>query len=191
MKISVRNVVRQLEDSVLIDLLRTDPERGLDAAVRQYGGLCKAVIVRILGEGADAEECLADTFAALWQHAGEYRPEEGSLKLWLCAIARNQAVNLYRKRRRQPFIPEEESSLGELADDGGQLERREDAVLLREALMELSELDRRLVIWRYFYGESVKGAAEKLGITPKYAENRLYKSRQRLKKLLEQRGVTG
>lgn len=61
---------------------------------------------------------------------------------------------------------------------------------MREALSELSELDRKLVVWRYFYGESVKEAAARLGITPKYAENRLYKSRQRLKKLLEQRGVT-
>ena len=184
------NVVRQLEDNVLIGLLQTDPERGLDAAIRQYGGLCKAVIVRILGEGADAEDCLADTFAALWRHAGKYRPDEGGLKPWLCVIARNQAVSLYRKRRRQSFIPEEEAALGELADDTGQLERREDAALLREALAELSELDRKLVVWRYFYGESVKEAAARLGITPKYAENRLYKSRQRLKKLLEQRGVT-
>ena len=148
------------------------------------------MIVRILGEGADAEECLADTFAALWRHAGKYRPDEGGLKPWLCVIARNQAVSLYRKRRRQSFIPEEEAALGELADDTGQLERREDAALLREALAELSELDRKLVVWRYFYGESVKEAAARLGITPKYAENRLYKSRQRLKKLLEQRGVT-
>ena len=106
------NVVRQLEDNVLIGLLQTDPERGLDAAIRQYGGLCKAVIVRILGEGADAEECLADTFAALWRHAGKYRPDEGGLKPWLCVIARNQAVSLYRKRRRQSFIPEEERPLG-------------------------------------------------------------------------------
>ena len=34
------NVVRQLEDNVLIGLLQTDPERGLDAAIRQYGSDC-------------------------------------------------------------------------------------------------------------------------------------------------------
>lgn len=184
-----RKVVRQLEDQILIELLLQDPDRGIEAAIRQYGGLCKGIIVRILGEGGDAEECLADTFAALWRHAQQWKAGEGSLKSYLAAIARNTAISRRRKLRRcPPFIPAEEAALGELTGDSFHeaLERRE---LLRDAMLELDRTDRELLIRRYFYGETVQEAAARLGLTAKYAENRLYKGRQQLKKILLQRGV--
>lgn len=170
-------------------LLQEDPNRGIEAAIRQYGGLCKRVIVRILGEGGDAEECLADTFAALWRHAQNFDPQTGSLKSYLAAIARNTAVSRCRKLlRHPPAVPPEETELGQLAGGSFQeeLERR---MLLREALMELDPTDRELLIRRYFYGETVGEAAAGLRVSAKYAENRLYRGRQRLKKLLSQRGV--
>ena len=85
-----------------------------------------------------------------------------------------------------PDIPAIEPSEGE---ESGNPERRENAVLLREALLELEPSDRELMIRRYFYGESVKEAAGHLGFTAKYAENRLFRSRQKLKKVLLERGV--
>ena len=184
------NVVRQLEDKALKSLLRADPDKGIEQAIRQYGGLAKAVIVRFLGDGADAEECLADTFAGLWRHIGEFDPERGSLKSYLTVMARNCAVSRLRSlRRHPPVIPPEEAELGQRADESGNPEGRENAVLLREALLELEPSDRELMIRRYFYGESVKEAAGHLGFTVKYAENRLFRSRQKLKKVLLERGV--
>lgn len=53
----------------MLTLMQNDPEKGVEQAIRQYGGLCKAVAVRILGayHQQDIEECISDTFVKLWR----------------------------------------------------------------------------------------------------------------------------
>jgi len=91
---------------------RTDEElvraivQGNEAALTELYGrhadtLFRAAVMR-LGDRQLAEEVLQDTYLALWNRAELFDPGQGSLLAWLSTIARNRAVDVYRRLRRRP-----------------------------------------------------------------------------------------
>ena len=180
-----------LGEHELIRLLQTAPEKGVAMAVELYGGLVQAIVGRFLPDRRDREECMADTFAALWRHAGEIGLNKGSLKSYLAAIARHTAIDRCRQSGRRPAgIPIEEALIGDITVGADEtVERQEEARLLNQLLSEMEPIDRNLFIRRYYYGQSVGEAAAALGLGTKAAENRLYRGRQRLRKRLTELGV--
>lgn len=62
-----------MKDRDLTRLLQHDPDAGLQAAMQAYASLVKVVLLRILPrDPQDVEECMADTFVALWRHAADW-----------------------------------------------------------------------------------------------------------------------
>ncbi|MEO1135837.1 MAG: sigma-70 family RNA polymerase sigma factor [Pseudomonadota bacterium] len=58
-----------------------------------------AVIIKILGNTADASEVLQEAYITVWRRAGRFDPERGKAISWLAVIARNAAIDAIRKRR--------------------------------------------------------------------------------------------
>ena len=90
-----------------------DPRTGLEAAWKDYvrrcaasdaGALAKlydesssvvfAIALRMVGNEADAEEVMLDTFTQLWRTAPGYDPGRGSVGAWLVTIARHRQTAL-------------------------------------------------------------------------------------------------
>jgi RNA polymerase sigma-70 factor (ECF subfamily) len=57
-----------------------------------YGRVVFGVIYRMLGSPESAEEVAQNAFHSVWRQAAAYRPERGSVRTWLLAIARNAAI---------------------------------------------------------------------------------------------------
>lgn len=74
------------------------------------------VLVRMLGQRAEAEEALQDVFTRVWTRAGRFDAARGSAGGWLVAVARNAAID--RLRARPPVSTgAEEDEAGLVADD--------------------------------------------------------------------------
>lgn len=58
-------------------------------------GIC----LRILGDRAAAEDALQEAYVKIWQRADRFSAGRASAMAWLCAIARNQAIDVVRSRR--------------------------------------------------------------------------------------------
>ncbi len=73
-------MVRKLDDQQLVALIQNDPEKGVEQAIRQYGGLCKAIAVRILGNchQQNIDDCISDTFVKLWRAAYNIDLQKGT-----------------------------------------------------------------------------------------------------------------
>jgi RNA polymerase sigma factor (sigma-70 family) len=56
------------------------------------------VAVRILKDGALAEEILQEAFVSVWHHAGTYAAAKSQPSTWLAAIVRNRCLDLMRRR---------------------------------------------------------------------------------------------
>ena len=56
------------------------------------------VAVRILRDGALAEEILQEAFVSVWHHAGTYEAAKSQPSTWLAAIVRNRCLDLMRRR---------------------------------------------------------------------------------------------
>lgn len=178
----------RVQDNEWRELLRSNPEKGLKALMKQYGGLVYAVVKRCLPEfgETDIEECAADVFSEFYHELDRYAPEKGSVKAWLCVIARHNAVDY--ARRNSPPLPLDE----EIAAAGASLESDAEESELRRAVLEavkaLGEPDREILLRKYYLGESSKAIAVRLKMSVSNVDTRASRAVDKLRKSLKDWG---
>lgn len=183
----------EVGDQELLELLRLAPERGIEALMEQYGGLVYAVVRgRLRGDGfcaADAEGCAADTFSEFYLSLDRYDLKKGSVRAWLCVIARHNALDLVRKRCREGgVVPLDEELAG--ADDGppleSGLEERERRRAVLEAVKAMDHPDREIILRKYYLGESSREIGARLGLTVANVDTRSRRAVDRLRNKLKE-----
>lgn len=167
------------EDAELLRLLVKNPEEGLSALQKQYGGLILSIAARVLrGNPQNAEEVAADVLAAAWQNAEKLQSEKRSLAPWLTVTTRNRAIDRLRREKRcfeqelndEIFLPgDEDPSEGE--------------ELIGILVDEMTEPDREIFLRRYYRQETNEEIAQALRLTQGAVKMRLSRGRERLKEL--------
>ena len=155
-----------MDERILMEKIAGGDEAALHALLRQYGPLIRYVLRPILTDERDREECYADISLKIWQTAGSFDCEKGTLKAWLTVLSRNAALN--RARRAQTDAPLEE----DVPHTGGSAEE------------ELLRRERGLFYRKYYYCQSTAQMAAELCLTERAVEGRLYRLRQKLRRLL-------
>jgi RNA polymerase sigma-70 factor (ECF subfamily) len=181
-----------ISDKQLIKLLSDDHAEGLKEAINIYSGLLTAVVMRILKNPHEAEECVADTFIVLWKNARALRKID-SIKAYLLCIARNNAVDRYRKIKKQGLLFVDGIEGYEIiADDDVELliVKKEFMEELQRIVMKLPEPGRSIFMRKYFLLETVKEIAADLGLNEVQVKDRLYRIRKQVRKSCEKKGVT-
>ncbi len=175
-----------MDDKTIIDLFFARDEQAIKEANKAHGQKCLTTAMRILGNRADAEECVNDTWLKAWQSIPPEKPR--SLSAYLCRISRNLAINAYHARKNRAF----DVALDELAECLAVDERDADALAgyLNDFLAALPSLDRRLFMGRYWHAYSVGRLAEAYGMTPNAVSLRLMRTREKLRAYLEERGIS-
>ena len=177
---------RPLTDEEIVALYFARNEAAIKHTDRNYGAYCMSVAMNILHNHPDAEECVNDTYLRVWQSIPPQRPT--SLRLFLGKITRRLAIDKYRanKSRNRHF----EVALEEIAEflpapeeDDGTLPS-----LLAEFLATLSAEERNLFILRYYHGHTVARLAKAFGMKPNNLSARLYRTREKLRGYLTERG---
>jgi RNA polymerase sigma factor (sigma-70 family) len=133
-----------------------------------------------------AEDVIAQTFLLAWRDLPKLRQLD-RFDAWLFRIAHNQAMN--EVTRRKPTTPLDDAP--EIADEGRfgrpeqELDRLGDLERLREALAQLPETQREVLVLRYFHEMSSKDIAKQLGKNEQSVWALTYRALQRLKQLIE------
>lgn len=179
-----------MEEQQLLTGLQNRDEQALADCIRQYGAYAAAV-VRAAGPDLppqDVEELAADAFVRLWQAAGRLDLAKGTLKNYLSAICRNAARS--RLRTLRPAEPLEEDLLSGSAQAAQGLERQELERLTREALDALDAQTREIFLRFYYRRQKTAQIAREMGLTPSCVKTRLSRGRDKLRGILQERGVT-
>lgn len=178
-----------MQDTELLEMLRQNPENGLKHLMKQYGGLVYAVVKRNLPSSAciaDIEACAADVFSELYLDLDKYDPSKGSLKAWLCVIARHNALDLTRRNTEHLPLDEE---LGAVSD-GTSLESDLEYQELRRAVLDevksLGEPDREILLRKFYLGESSKDIAKALKISVSVVDTRTSRAVEKLRNSLKE-----
>jgi RNA polymerase sigma-70 factor (ECF subfamily) len=171
----------------LLDRLRAGDGRAFEDLVRLYQHRVFGVAVRMLGNAAEAEEVAQEVFLRVHRAIGDFRGE-AKLSTWLYAIASRLCLNhLSAPARRYGRAGEE--ALGRLPSEGpGQssdLERGEMETALHQAIAELPEERRIVVVLRDLEGLAYEEIARVLGLEPGTVRSRLHRARMDLKAKLE------
>jgi RNA polymerase sigma-70 factor (ECF subfamily) len=87
------------DDRVVADFLARTSD-GLEGAYRAHGAALYSVARHVLGNDEDAQDCVHDALLRIWQRPESYRPERGSLRSYLLACVRNEAISRVRSAAR-------------------------------------------------------------------------------------------
>lgn len=167
-------------------------ERAFETIVTRYERSVFGLAYRMAGNAARAEDLAQEVFLRLWRKLGKFDTSQ-PLRPWLMRLATNACINAL-KRRRVPTVSlhprgDDETSSGlEPAADGptaGQTaETRELVGRLEEAITQLPEDYRVVVTLRHIECLSYGEIAETLGWPLGTVKVRLFRARERLRRLL-------
>lgn len=184
-----------MQDTEIIALYQARDELAIKATAHTYGRYCFQIARNILTLPEDAEECVNDTYHAVWNHIPPDQPRR--FRTYLGVIIRNLSLSRYRANRSQKRYCGMETMLSELSDcipDQQTTEQAFEALALTAAIEEwlrgLPEKDRVLFLRRYWYADSVQTLAKRAGCTENAMALRLLKLRRKLQAHLELKGVT-
>lgn len=187
----------ETEEQDLLIALRAGNDTAFAEVVHRFGGQMLAVARRILRDEEDARDCVQEAFIAAARKIDRF---EGRSKLstWLHRIVVNTSLSQLRSRKRSPEgsiedlmpnfdmmgcrieLPDENYlSLDELID------KTNLNTLVRQAIDQLPETYRIVLLLRDIEEFSVQETADLLELTPGAVKTRLHRARSALKMLLE------
>jgi RNA polymerase sigma factor (sigma-70 family) len=137
---------------------------GLAAAYDRYAPALYAYCRSLLGEPADADDAVQDTFIIAAAKLGGLR-DPGRLRPWLYAVARNEC----RRRLRSRALSAPLDEAGELTNDtvelGAGAERAELRALVEAVLTGLNPRDREIIELNLRHDLTGRDLAEALGVS--------------------------
>ena len=187
--------LRRTEEEI-IALYRARDEEAIRRTADTLGSYCYTVAYNILGNPEDAEECVNDTYLALWNAIPPARP--ASFKHFVTRILRNLALNRYKEQNRDkrgggqvPLALEELSEVvSDTEDIPADYARKELLESVTRFLRRCSSRDRGLFLDRYVRLEPTAVLAERYRVKEAQVLLILSRTRKKLKAQLEKEGYT-
>lgn len=178
-----------MNDEKIIQAIRDGSETAIDHVITKYSKLMWSIVSAVLKNIAseqDMEECVADVFIHLWNHPEKFDPQRGKLKVWLCVVARSQALDKYRELVRHNDIPLEDTFIPDKIGAADRVLAQETRQALINAINTLHEPDREILIRRYYHEQKNREIAVALDIPVKHVENHLYRAKKKMRELISE-----
>ncbi len=184
----------ELPDESLVNQVARGHSAALEVLYERYASRVLGVSLKILGDQALAEDILQETFWRVWQSAATFQAQLGPFTGWLFRIARNLAIDAYRRRnvRPQPFMgangvdPILDVTPDPDVDVAEQTQLLLQSQRVRKALELLPGVQRQVIEMAYFYGmtrqEIAQATGEALGTIHTRARLALQKLRGELER---------
>lgn len=184
-----------VKDCEIVDLYWDRNQSAIEETDKKYGTTCHHIAYRILSNIEDAEECVNDTYMAVWNSLPPQRPLH--LSAYLFRIIRNFSFSKIRKsnatKRGGGELDLILDEMGECVASPYSVEKEIEAKeLVSEIncfLHTLSIDDRRIFVLRYWYVFSIKEISLRLGFKENKVHASLHRSRKKLNNHLLREGL--
>jgi len=170
-------------------------QRAFQALYRDTSAHLYGIALRMVRDGAAAEEILQEAYVGVWHHAGSYDASRSQPLTWLTAIVRNRCLDHLRRRELDTVtlapdddtpehdVPDERMTPAELLLAGAA------AQAVRECVETLEAGPRQAIALAFFqglsHGELASHLREPLGTVKSWVRRGL----ARLKQCLEGAGM--
>jgi len=167
--------------------------------VRRYEKELYGYLRHYLGDAEMAEDVFQQTFLQVHLKCDQFEAGR-KVRPWLYTVATNQAIDYQRRNRRHRIISLDRRSQGDLEGESGSLvelldgeetgpseeaEAAEQHGQLRNAIEELPEQMRQVVLLVYFQGLKYREAADIMAIPVGTVKSRLHAAVQKLSEILK------
>jgi RNA polymerase sigma-70 factor (ECF subfamily) len=158
-------------------------ERDVREAYAAHAAELYGFAVRSLGDSGLAEEAVQETFLRAWRAGARFDPQIGSLRTWLFAILRNVVIDLGRARAARPTVSD-----GGIEQSVEPFEEALQAWQIEEAMRQIGEQHRRVLVETYYRGRPYAEVAAELGVPEGTVKSRVYYGLRALRIVLEEMG---
>lgn len=184
-----------MQEEALIASCRTGNTKAFERLVTLYEKKVFNLAFRMTGSLEDARDITQDAFIKVYTSLRDFRGDS-AFSTWLFRIVSNMCLDELRRRRRRTFMSIDEpiqQSDGEiprqladpLADPEQAVERRDLKRAVHEAILNLSEDHRLIIVLRDLQGFTYEEIASMLDCSLGTVKSRLNRARMALRKALQ------
>lgn len=173
----------ELSDAELVGRARTGDPAAFEQLVRRYLEPALVTARRLLNNPVDAEDAVQDAFIRALERLDNCKDPE-RFGGWFLTIVRNRAHNVREYERVRDTEPLEESWANH-GRDPRPAEQSELSDRLEDALAELTELQRTVVLLHDYEGFKHREIGDRIGITAGASRFNLHAARKKLRLLLD------
>jgi RNA polymerase sigma-70 factor, ECF subfamily len=165
-----------LADEDLMALVSEGEARAFEVIFDRHASAAFSLACRVCGTRATATDAVREAFLSMWRSDARYDRARGSVRSWVLSVARNRAVDAFRRAGVNDRCGASDDRLAEIAaPDLTDVEgvRRDDARRARVALAKLPADQRRVIGLDYFGGFTHSQIADMLGLPPATVKGRM------------------
>lgn len=132
----------------------------------RYRLILFGVLVRILNNREEAEDVLQEVFLQVWRRAADFDEKRGRPFTWLVTLARSRGIDRLRSlaSRERVAVAGASEMPDEVSDAANDAIRSERVGVVKSALAELPEDQRKPLVLAYFDGLTQSEIATKLDL---------------------------
>ena len=184
------------EEQELVERLKRRDEAAFNAFVLRYQDRVFRVLLRMLGDRAEAEDLAQEVFISVFKSIDGFRGD-AQLSTWVYRVASNHCRNrikyMVRRRRRltEGYDEQTDDSATASAEIGHSeapdqlMEARQTERILQEGLLSLDEEQRTLVVLREVEHLSYEEIMAITGLPEGTVKSRLHRARAGLREYIE------
>ena len=159
-----RSEVNGLADEDLMARVQAGDSRAFEVVFDRHADVAYSLAYRMCGRRATAEDIVQEAFLSLWRSGARYDSSRGSVRSWVLGVVHNRAIDMFRRDTvRTGKDVSDDAAVERLSapeSTEGEVQRRDDAAVMRGALSELPTEQRQVIELAYFGGFSHSQIAE-------------------------------
>ncbi len=181
-------------DIELVTKAKEGDSKAYDKLILLYKDAVYSIIYRMVHNKQEAEDLTQETFIKAYKSIGSFN-EAYAFSTWLFKIATNGCIDHFRKRKLKTYSMEEtvrykdDELRQEYADPepgiDHQLEHKERAQMIRQAIEQLPEKYRIVIEMRHQQEQSYEEIAQALSLPLGTIKARIFRAREMLNKNLK------
>lgn len=173
-----------MKDKDLIKGLKNKKRSALEKVIETYSAYVSVVVYNVIGLSCtkeDMEEVISDVFISLWNNS-EYIREDGELRPYIGAVARNKAKN--KLRETENTVELNDKTVSDRGNPETETLKADESRRLYEAVMLLGEPDSEIMLRYYYNGEKIREISKAMDINVSTIKTKLKRGREKLKNYL-------
>lgn len=178
---------------VLAAIQRRDPA-ALAQLYEQTADRLYGLIHCLLNNAQDAEDVLSELFLAVWHEPQRYDATRGPVIAWLMVMARSRALDLLRRHKHMRFTVVESATIdndllqaaSHASSPIDMLTAWQEGSRVQQALSQLSDIQRHLILLAFFKGLSHAEIAASMDLPLGTVKSHLRRAQQTLEQLLNE-----
>lgn len=173
--------MHSVEDATFITRLFGQDRRAVASFYQQYAPQLRRYILIRVKRGEDAEEILQDTLFSFLEGLRDYQGK-CSIRTYLFSICQHKIIDFYRRKKLRHVVfsqmPQLETFVSPLLGPEEVLDKTLIQEKIRSVFGRLLPKYRQILTLKYLDQASVEDIAEKLSLSFKSAESRLFRARR-------------